>query len=210
MNTVWIDHEVSSNDPLIQALPSSIKFEFISSSFEEAVHLTPWESVDLLVMELRVPGHDTLSWVPKIRSKNETLPILLVTAHASKELCMQAINLGINGILEKPASPGALSAHLQRYLHKLEELKLDQNRKSVFSKNRWVDLTSTEYKILETLKMSEKRLTRSELQNHVWPNASISENNLDTHLTNLKRKIPELQQHLSVKRGLGYFLSLKK
>jgi two-component system phosphate regulon response regulator PhoB len=90
------------------------------------------------------------------------------------------------------------------------DLDLDEDRKSVFSQNRWVDLTSTEYRILETLKMAQKRLTRAELQSQVWPNSSISENNLDTHLTNLKKKIPELNKKLSVKRGLGYFLNLKR
>ena len=148
-----------------------------------------------------------LDLIPELRKHKSNIPIVVVTSHACKENCIQAINLGVNGLLEKPVAIDSLKEMINRY-HGREAypLKLNQDRKAVYSQRKWVDLTSTEYKIIETLTNTTRRLTRSELQASVWPNSSISENNLDTHLTNLKRKLPELAARLNVKRGLGYYL----
>src|ERR1022692_2232826 len=101
------------------------------------------------------------------------LPIIIVTAPADKSACIQAINLGVNGFFEKPVQVETIKDYISKYRPTIFELKMCSDRKAVFSQNHWVDLTSTEYKILETLKKSPKRLTRGELQSAVWPNSSI-------------------------------------
>jgi len=210
MKTIWLDSDLSLLQKYSSLLPSQINLEIRTAFNEKEIEGIQWSQVDLLIMELVVGKSETLDWVPQIRAKNLSLPILIVTAHATKERCIRAINLGVNGLLEKPVTLEPLKEAIESHLGQEGDLDLDEDRKSVFSQNRWVDLTSTEYRILETLKMAQKRLTRAELQSQVWPNSSISENNLDTHLTNLKKKIPELNKKLSVKRGLGYFLNLKR
>jgi DNA-binding response OmpR family regulator len=158
---------------------------------------------------MKLRDQASLHFVSIMRNKKQNLPVVIVTAHASKETCIAAINIGVNALLEKPVHIETLREILERHRFKGFELKMSHDRKAVFSKDNWVDLTSTEYKILETLKTARRRLTRAELQSAVWPNSTISENNLDTHLTNLKRKIPELNQCLNVKRGLGYYLEIR-
>jgi DNA-binding response OmpR family regulator len=209
MNALWIDPSPATFESLKPRLPEQVEMSRMPRFSKSDLDGHPWATLDLLILSMDLPNEDVLDWVPFIRSKNPELPILIVCKEASKQQCLRAIHLEINGLFESPLDESRFLELILRHSTRYSELRLDQNRKSVFSQNRWIDLTQTEYKILETLKLAKKRLTRAELQKAVWANASISENNLDTHLTNLKRKIPELNHSLSVKRGLGYFLSLK-
>lgn len=209
INAVWIDSE----DEFVESMKTNLKenclITHLSHFNDEKAQNIIWADIDVVLMELKLGEKDTLSLIPKLREYKSDLPIVIVTAHASTRYCIDSINLGVNGFAEKPVEVSLLKEILSKHKPKRSELKMCHDRKAVFSNNEWVDLTSTEYKILEKLKTSKRRLTRAELQAAVWPNSSISENNLDTHLTNLKRKIPELNQILNVKRGLGYYLETR-
>ena len=209
LNAVWLDPETSFIDLMRTQLNDTYNIVHYPLFDEGHLNSIIWNDIDLVLMELKLLDQAALSFVPEIRSKKQNLPIVVITAHACKDTCIAAINVGVNALLEKPVELDSLKEILERHRFKGFELRMSHDRKAVMSKGNWVDLTSTEYKILESLKTSRRRLTRAELQASVWPNSSISENNLDTHLTNLKRKIPELNQCLNVKRGLGYYLETR-
>ena len=209
INAVWIDSEDEFINSMKTHLQDNCRITHFSHFDDESAQSVAWADIDLVLMELRLSEKETLNFIPNLRKIKNDLPIVIVTAHATTKHCIAAINLGVNGFAEKPIEMNSFKQLLEKHRSKKSELKMDHDRKAVLSNNEWVDLTSTEYKILEKLKTSKKRLTRAELQSAVWPNSSISENNLDTHLTNLKRKIPELNQMLNVKRGLGYYLETK-
>jgi two-component system phosphate regulon response regulator PhoB len=210
MKTFWLHSDPALLGKIKGMLPGHVLGEFHSSLTESSFQSVPWDKLDLLFMDFALGSERTLPWVPAARKINPALPIVIITQSATKESCVEAINYGIDGLIEHPITLEKIQPILDKHQPETEPLKLDQDRKSVFSENRWIDLTSTEFKILETLKVAQKRISRADLQRAIWPNASISENNLDTHLTNLKKKIPELIHILSVRRGLGYFLDPKK
>ena len=209
MKAIWIDTDDNTIEFAKSHLPNRVKIDHYSHLPSNHLDGLDWPNIDLLLMEMKLHDVSTLSLVPEIRKKKPNLPILIVTAHASKENCIQALNLGVNGLFEKPVDYAFLKTTLEKFQTTSDELPLNHERKAVYSGNKWIDLTSTEYRILESLKIAQRRMTRAELQGAVWPGSSISENNLDTHLTNLKKKIPELNQYLNVKRGLGYFLTFR-
>jgi len=210
MKIIWLDSDIRFLQRARGSLPDQMSVELRTTFNPEEVEGIIWHSIDLLIMELLVSKHETLDLVPVIRKKHPELKILIVTSHATKDRCIRAINLGINGLIEKPLDLQGFAKRVEDLVEHPPGLQLDQDRKSVFSGNQWVDLTRTEYRILEALKSAQKRLTREELQKRVWPGSALSQNNLDTHLSNLKKKIPELNKQLSIKRGLGYFLNLKR
>ena len=210
INAVWIDAETDFVNTMKSHLKDGDFIRHLSSIDLADLETIAWQNVDLLLLEIKLGSAQTFDIIPAIRSKKESLPIVFITAHADKQNCLTAINMGVNGMLEKPISTDSFRQLVDRHRSRGVELKMSEERKAIFSQNQWVDLTSTEYKIIDTLKTAGRRLTRAELQSAVWSNSSISENNLDTHLTNLKRKIPELAACLNVKRGLGYFLDTKK
>jgi DNA-binding response OmpR family regulator len=209
ITAVWIDSE----EHLVQSFRSHLNSEDILnySSPTELDLLTKfaWKDIDLVLLELRANSGAGLDLVPELRKLRQGIPVVILAVDVDKNTCIRAINMGVNGLIEKPLEVPHFKQMVDRHRLTQYELRLNEDRKAVFSKNAWVDLTSTEYKILDTLQSAGRRLTRSELQSAVWPNSTISENNLDTHLTNLKRKIPELTTALNVKRGLGYYLVTK-
>ena len=209
INAVWIYQELSFVNHMKSQLQEGVNVIHCFDIDEDKMDAIAWVDVDLVLMELKLSDLECLSFIPRLRQRKLNLPIVIVTGHASKEACIRAINYGVNGLLEKPVEINTLKDVLEKYRFKGVDLRMSNDRKAVFSRENWIDLTSTEYKILETLKTARRRLTRAELQSAVWPSSTISENNLDTHLTNLKRKIPELNQCLNVKRGLGYYLELR-
>ncbi len=209
INAIWIDSETDFVSSMKTQLQGHCHITHLPQFDAEKSADIIWNDIDVVLMDVKFSNREGLSLVSELRKLRPELPIVIVTGHATTKLCIDAINMGVNGFVEKPTEADAIKALLEKHRSKRVELKMCHDRKAVFSNNHWVDLTSTEYKILERLKTARKRLTRSELQSAVWPNSSISENNLDTHLTNLKRKIPELNQLLNVKRGLGYYLETK-
>lgn len=209
LNAIWIDPETSFVDSMRTELHLECSILHYTDFDEAHLNSISWPNIDLVFMDLKMLDKSCLHLITAIRIKKENLPVVIITAFANKDSCIEAINMGVNALIEKPVKLDFLREILNRHRFKGFELKMSHDRKAVFSQNHWVDLTSTEYKILEALKTSRRRLTRAELQSSVWPNSSISENNLDTHLTNLKRKIPELNQCLNVKRGLGYYLEIR-
>ena len=207
---VWFEHDTGFINLMKPVMPDHLELTHLTELHEHRVNEIPWHSVQLLISELKVQDVEALHFIHNIREKNKSLPIILITQHATKEDCIKAINLGVNGLIEKPVSAEDLKKIISKHVVRGVSLKLSEERKAVLSPNGWVDLTSTEYKIIDALKNAHRRLTRAELQAAVWPGSTISENNLDTHLTNLKRKIPELNHCLNVKRGLGYFLNVEQ
>jgi two-component system phosphate regulon response regulator PhoB len=210
MRVLWIDQDISLVNALKSGFSPELEIHHLTELTPEGIERMDWGSIHLLLMELQGPRGCQLGMVASIRSKKIDLPVLILTGHANKEDCILALNSGVNGLLEKPATVRQIEEKISALMKLEGELPLNHERKAVFSNGKWIDLTSTEYRILESLKSARRRLTRAELQASVWPGSNISENNLDTHLTNLKKKIPELNQYLNVKRGLGYFLTLRK
>jgi DNA-binding response OmpR family regulator len=210
MRALWIDLDTSFVESIRTGLNSRLEVLHFPDLDLDGLDRIDWTGVHLVIMELHGPRGCQMDLVSRMRSKKTPLPVLILTAHANKDDCILAINSGVNGLIEKPCSADLLIEKVTALLSLGEELPLNHERKAVYSNSSWVDLTSTEYRILECLKTARRRLTRAELQAAVWPSSSISENNLDTHLTNLKKKIPELNQYLNVKRGLGYFLTIRK
>lgn len=212
LNAVWIDSEkefVDSMRALLESKNGNTLIHHLPEWTDVAMKSVSWNEIDVVLAELDLHGRHVFEVIPEIRKQKSNMPVVLVTSKADKDTFIRAINSGVNGFVEKPVEFATLRDLIERHRCTGFELRMNDDRKAIYSQGRWVDLTSTEYKIIETLRSARRRLTRSELQAAVWPNSSISENNLDTHLTNLKRKIPELGACLNVKRGLGYYLETK-
>ena len=71
-----------------------------------------------LVVDYRMPGMDGLQLVETLRDQDVVLPVILITARTSKQLCRSAIRLGIRYVLEKPLSDGTLVESIRSALAK--------------------------------------------------------------------------------------------
>lgn len=204
-----------------------------ASSFEEAQKLFSGIAVDIVISDYRMSrgdGHDVLREVKKLSPQT---PVVLVTAFAEKDMAIRSVNLRADGLLEKPIDLVVLTQTVDRLLEakitnerregtpramspamlkdpcvRHGDLVLNSADLSVLHDGQTYQLTEIEFRILWAFVSSErKRINREELLINIWGNSTLSSNLFDTHLTNLRKKLPILKTRLRAVRGLGYIYS---
>lgn len=173
---------------------------------------------DLLILDLLLPDGDGLDICKYLRSNPSTmhLPILIVTARGAEEDRVLGLELGADDYLVKPFSLKELVARvkalLRRPAYKQEGvwvkglLYVDFKRYEAFVAGHRVDLTPTEFKILQIL-VSRKGwvFSRSQLLDHLWgTDKAVSERTIDVHVKNLREKLGEAGKFIKSVRGVGY------
>lgn len=176
---------------------------------------------DLLILDLMLPDIDGLEICKTLRSNPETskIPIIILTAKIDEADRVIGLELGADDYVTKPFSPRELVARVKAVLRRIygkeekpavitigDVLSIDLNRMEVYVEGRKIDLTLTEFKILETL--SEKPgwvFSREQLLNSIWGlEKSISDRTIDVHIRNLRNKLGNAGKLIKSVRGVGY------
>ncbi len=193
---------------LFQAKYSEIGQIEHASSYAEAVGMIESHAWDLFLLDFVLDNSKTcFDLLPLIKNRASRVPVILVTAHADKDMAIRALNSGINGLIEKPVQEEQLKDRLWEIGWNEVQLALDERSRCVQVSGVSYPLTKVEFMILRRLMDSKNQLvTRKELEDCIWGGQHIVKNSLDTHLYNIKRKVPELKGRLSSIHGTGYLL----
>lgn len=156
-------------------------------------------------------GHGILD---EIRRKDPQIPIIVMSGYVSLEMAVGFLNRQIFGFFEKPLEMESLRAKLREAVvasapvrrKNAGDLRWIPELRAAAWDHHQVVLTPTEEKIFVFfLKNCGQRVSRTELIQYVWEKAHQSRNNLDTHLLNLKKKVPVLSERLTVLYGEGFY-----
>jgi DNA-binding response OmpR family regulator len=176
---------------------------------------------DLVVLDLGLPGLDGLDVARALRRDGE-VPIIMLTARTDESDKLVGLELGADDYLTKPFSPKELVARVRAVLRRVEGLRqpadvvrvgadveLDVPRLEARVGGHRVDLTRTEFQLLETMARQPGRVfTRAQLLSAVRGVAFESyERAIDAHVKNLRRKIepdPRSPRYLLTVFGVGY------
>jgi two-component system, OmpR family, alkaline phosphatase synthesis response regulator PhoP len=176
---------------------------------------------DLVVLDLGLPGLDGLDVARTLRRDGE-VPIIMLTARTEESDKLVGLELGADDYLTKPFSPKELVARVRAVLRRAEGLRrpadvvrvgddveLDVPRMEVRIGGRRVDLTRTEFQLLETMARQPGRVfTRAQLLDAVRGAAfDFYERAIDAHVKNIRRKIepdPRSPRYLVTVFGVGY------
>lgn len=134
---------------------------------------------DLVVLDLNLPRLDGISILRSVRTRKNTLPILVLTARSKIEDRVQCLDMGADDYLVKPFSFSELSARIRALLRRsrlpgesvlaVEDLKLDRVERRVERGGKRIELTSKEFSLLEYLmRNAGRRITRAMIIEHVW------------------------------------------
>ncbi len=162
-------------------------------------------------------GHECIEQY--LKEKPPELPILVLTGKATRENIISLLNHGAEGFLEKPVELAELRKHIQKITSlqisplsaaaKRIDLSFDPHYRKVEFEGVTQDLTPIEYKILiYFLNNIEKPIQKTEIQNHLWPEVTVAQNTLDTHMSNLRKKVPPFKKHLTSVYGGEYILKV--
>jgi two-component system phosphate regulon response regulator PhoB len=178
----------------------------------------------LMVLDLMLPGMSGLEVCRALKREPATasLPIIMLTARAEEVDRIVGFELGADDYITKPFSPRELVLRVQSILRRAKpatsavsseetELKLgviaiDRARCEVHVKQKRIDLTATELKLLTTLIERRGRVqSRDALLNDVWGYESIIDTRtVDTHIRRLREKLGSVADYIETVRGFGY------
>jgi two-component system response regulator MprA len=176
---------------------------------------------DVIVLDVMMPDVDGLEVCRRLRTAGDRTPILMLTARDAVSDRIDGLDAGADDYLVKPFDIGELGARVRALLRRTNpaldgerlsfgELELDSDRHGARLGDRVVELTRTEYQLLELLMLNPRRvLPHSLIYERVWGyDFGPSSNALRVYVGYLRRKLaelgaPELIQNV---RGVGYAL----
>jgi two-component system phosphate regulon response regulator PhoB len=184
---------------------------------------------DLILLDLMLPDLDGLEICRRLKRRENTrdIPILMVSAKGEETDIVAGIELGADDYVTKPFSPRVLVARVKNILRRGEEggavsvdspnvttlsdgaLMIDTDRHAVTANGKPVELTVTEFGILQCLARHPGFVrTRDQIISAVHGGGTIlSSRTVDVHVTALRRKLGELGAMIQTVRGIGYRLS---
>ncbi len=174
---------------------------------------------DAVVMDVMMPFSDGLSVCRELRRRANRTPILLLTARHEIGDRVAGLDAGADDYLVKPFSIDELLARVRALLRRnapainstvlqLADLSLDPTRREVRRGSRIVDLTKTEFDLLQVLlEQTGIVLSREYLYEHIWGfDFETNSKSLDVYIGYLRRKIEQDNEMklLHTVRGVGY------
>ena len=179
---------------------------------------------DLTILDIMLPGIDGLEICRILKGKQRTssLPIIMLTAKASEADVVVGLELGADDYIVKPFSPRELIARVKSLLRrtskkevgvstiKIGPLSLNSEKYEVTVNGKKIDLTTTEFKILEVLlERTGSVFTRDQLlkKKRLWGDDKlVYDRTIDVHIKNLREKLGVVGNMIKTIRGIGYKL----
>jgi DNA-binding response OmpR family regulator len=189
----------------------------VAADGREGLGLAETGAFDLILLDVMLPGLDGFQVTRQLRSIRNQTPILILTARDAARDMVEGLDLGADDYLTKPFSFEVLLARVravgrrgpipQPVCIEAAGIVLNRSTREVRRAGRRVELTRTEFAILEVLMRNAGRVvTRDALIESVWGGRSdIESNTLDAFVRLLRAKI-EVSGLIRTIRGVGYSL----
>jgi two-component system alkaline phosphatase synthesis response regulator PhoP len=187
---------------------------------DDALEVLEREPVDLVVLDLMLPGLDGLEVCKRIRAERN-IPIIMLSARGEELDKVLGLELGADDYVTKPFSPRELVSRVKANLRRARlepdrsaplragEIEIDSVARTVRRGDEDLALTYSEFEILHKLASSPRRVfTREELMNHLWKGTFYGDlRSVDVHVRHLRQKVerhPSTPVLIRTVRGVGY------
>ena len=191
----------------------------------EALEIMEKEEIDLLLLDIMMPGLDGIRTTLMVREKS-SVPIIILSAKSEDADKILGLNIGADDYLTKPFNPLELVArvksHIRRYtklgnlsiqseamIYRSGDLEINDETKEVTILGEPIKLTPIEYNILLLLtKNAGKVFSIDEIYEKIWNEDAIgADNTVAVHIRHIREKIevnPREPMYLKVVWGVGY------
>lgn len=182
---------------------------------EDALHQLAVCAPELILLDLGLPDGDGMSLMAYVRQQLKGIPVIILTARGTLQDRLSGLDAGADDYLVKPfvlaellARVRALARRSYGYQNEAVEIRglsLHVPTRRVAVSSRHIELTASEYALLETLMLRADRvLTRRFLEERIFGAKENMSNALDVHMGNLRRKIGD--GYVRRVRGVGYVI----
>ena len=186
---------------------------------DDAIDQLKWYDYDVAIIDWRMPGAEGIDVVAWARRQHRPTALLMLTARDAPSDRIRGLDTGADDYLVKPFDFGELLARvraLQRRPRGVDEpvlargrIRLDPVTRVVTAEDQQLNLTSTEYLILELLmRRSPAVVDRKAIAEHAWADETdpLGSNAIDVQLSRLRAKLPDAGVRIVTVRGAGYRL----
>jgi two-component system phosphate regulon response regulator PhoB/two-component system alkaline phosphatase synthesis response regulator PhoP len=180
------------------------------------------ETPDLIILDLMLPDMDGFEVCKFLKGQDKytSIPIIMLTARAEETEMVLGLELGADDYVTKPFSPRELVARvkavLRRNIPKEETrrikigdiLVLDTEKYEVEVEGKRIELTTTEFKILQILSTKKGWVfSRDKILQHLWgDDKMVIDRTVDVHIKHLREKLGKASIFIKNIRGIGYKL----
>jgi two-component system, OmpR family, copper resistance phosphate regulon response regulator CusR len=177
---------------------------------------------DLIILDIMLPGHSGLEICAEIRRKDNTVPILMLTALGSTQDKVHGLDHGADDYLTKPFNFEELLARIRALMRRknldtsqdnrltVDNLTIDLNSKEVYRGDTFIQLTSREFHLLQYLVENKgKVMSRIDIAEKIWEQSfDYGSNVIDVYINYLRKKIDLENEKKLIHTviGMGYVL----
>ncbi len=180
----------------------------------------PSEVPDLIILDLMLPDTDGLETCKYLKGheKYTSIPIIMLTARSEETEKVLGLELGADDYVTKPFSPRELVARVKAVLRRPEQrhesaklfvgnlMIIDLERFEVMVEGRKIDLTPTEFRILQLLSTRKGWVhSRDQILDFLWGrDKTVIDRTIDVHIRHLRDKLGNAAPLVKNVRGVGY------
>ena len=187
---------------------------------------------DLVVMDWMIPevsGLDLLSWMRKKEHIQYKTPVLMVTAKSDPDSIVLGLETGADDYMVKPFDFNVLRARVKNLLERAKKIQqaqkkhkspsllslgaltLNKDSHEVKIGSRTLDLTYSEFRMLEMLIFNQGRvLSRKQITSFIQgEDVVVAGRTIDTHISSLRKKLGVYGDKIETIRGVGYRVSMQ-
>lgn len=215
---------VDDEEDILELVEINLKKDFFkvktftsSSSFLKALEK---QKPDLAVLDIMMPYPDGIE-VSKIMKNNKSFadtPIIFLSARSDESDKLIGLELGADDYVTKPFSVKELIARIKTVLRRTganaekeksarqPAIQMDKEKFTVSSRGKKIELTTTEFKILELfLSKPGSVFSREKILDYLWGDDKlVIDRTIDVHIKNLREKLGESGRLIKNIRGVGY------
>ena len=222
MRVLVVDDDRAVREALRRALTLSGYEVQLAQDGEQALELVVQAVPDAVVLDVSMPRIDGLEVCRRLRRLGNRVPILMLTAREEVSDRIDGLDVGADDYMVKPFDVGELKARIRALLRRagpqaddpdalsFAEVRLDSGRHGAEVNEQFVELTRTEYQLLELLMLNPKRvLAHGLIYDRVWGyDFGPASNALRVYVGYLRRKLEGAgaRQLIHTVRGVGYVL----
>jgi two-component system response regulator MprA len=218
MKILVVDDDAAVRESLRRALQLEAYDVELATDGLDALERLERNGVDAVVLDVSMPKLDGLEVARRLRRDGNRLPILMLTARDEVSDRVAGLDAGADDYVVKPFALEELLARLRALLRRLSaadvlrfaDLELDPATREVRRGEDLIELTRTEFSLLELFLLNPRQvLTRSLIFERVWGyDFGFGSNSLDVYIGYLRRKTEQggKARLIQTIRGVGYAL----
>ena len=208
---------------IVSLLLSTQGYEVITAEDGDRAVELAGSHVDLYILDVNMPGQSGLLVANQIRRQFDT-PIIFLTAYSSESDKVMGFSVGADDYIVKPFSNAELLMRVRAILRRshrsviqqtknqiaIQDLLLDLDNQSVRKGEEIINLTYTEFKILELLATNPKKIFSLEnIYRSIWNENVVGNDAIMVHIKNIRKKLGDSSRnpvYIKTAWGKGYYI----